>query len=482
MGYSVTLCTTNKRRNSTAQVGGGQTVTASLKNGCSLLYPVFQIRTTDDDFNYVKFKGRGYWVKDKVWTREDLLTVVCSVDVLGSWKSNIVNSSAYVTHSASVYNAQLQDSRLMVESQSKMSAWTGDPLTIFDYDNGKYITGVIGKPNKRSPSGMTCVYALDYGTASDLAVAFNEGSVIEQVTQQFGSAFNALIFCRWVPLRVGLGDSATISLADYNTGITGNFLSNRYVSNLFQVPIPWYSSDFRRVEPYSFGYLFLPYVGVVSLELSNITEMETLLVSAIADCYTGDIVYKVGGGTRPLAVYTGNCAVEIPINSYQRDWKGVVQNGVSTLINIAGTALQAGMAAAGAAAAGGAGGTGGMGTAEKAAMAGGSSAMGGAGGIMGGIASTAMSYFTFNTGSKGGFSGGCGSGLGLAPQCVVVTHETSQNPESMRTVLGRPCGRTLNIGGLSGFVQTSGFRVSGPMTDDEKSLIDAMMDGGVYIE
>lgn len=486
MGYNIELCKTGKRENSTAQAPAGTVVNASLKNGVSVLSPEFYLNTGDDTFNYIKFNGRGYWVRDKIWERQSLMRAVCEVDVLGSWKSSILGTTAYVVHSASNYNINLKDSRLMTHADSVISTWQGDDILIFDYENGKYITGVIGKPNRQSPSGMTCVYALDADAASALAVAFNEGDAIQQITMQFGSAFNSLIFCRWVPLSVPEGEDATISLADYNTGITGTFIAQRYIQTTMQVLIPWYSSDFRRVEPYSYGYLFLPYVGVVSLELSNLTGMDSMLVRVTADTYTGDIVYKIGSETNPLAVYSGNCAVEIPINSYQRDWKGVVQSGVNTLVNVAGTALQAGMAAVsagiGAGAAGAAGGTGGMSSGQAAGLAGASRAAGGFGGVVGGIADTAMSYFTFNTGSKGGFSGGCGSGLGLKPQCVVVTHKTSQEPSAMASVMGRPCGKTLRIGDLTGFVQTSGFRVSGNMTKTEKEIIDAYMDRGVYIE
>lgn len=483
MGYNIELCTTAKRENSTAQAPAGTSVNALLKNGVSVLSPEFYINTGDDTFNYIKFNGRGYWVRDKVWERQSLLHISCEVDALGSWKSNILAASAYVVHSSSNYNVNINDSRLMTHADSVISTWTGDEALIFDYENGKYIVGVIGKPNRPSPSGMTCVYALDADTASALGVAFNEGDAIEQVTMQFGSAFNALIFCRWVPLRVPEGEDATISLADYNTGITGTFIAQRYIQTTMQVLIPWYSSDFRRVEPYSYGYLFLPYVGVVSLELSNLTGTDSLLVRVTADTYTGDIVYKIGSESNPLAVYSGNCAVEIPINSYQRDWKGVVQSGVNTLINVAGTALQAGMAAVGGAiGVQGGGSAGGLTSGQAAGYAGARSAAGGFGGVIGGIADTAMSYFTFNTGSKGGFSGGCGSGLGLKPQCVVVTHKTSQEPSDMGAVMGRPCGKTLNIGTLTGFVQTSGFRVSGNMTKTEKEIIDAYMDRGVYIE
>lgn len=463
MAYTITIYNSSKRINSTALPSGGYEESVVLKDGCSMLNPVFVLNTSVVNGNMIKWQNRYYWITDINWVRNNLAEISCICDVLASWRSDIMSTSAYVLYSTSVFNSMLTDTRLMAEVDASIDTWIGDTMQIFDTE-GSYVVGVIGKPNAPSVSGMCTVYSLTASECSDLAVSFSEEGAMEQVLQQFGDAFNCLVFSRWIPIAVDTGPTSTISLASYNTGISGHQMKFRYQTGTFQVPLNWVTDDFRSVEPYCMGYLFLPYVGVVTVELSNIRSMDYLNVAVVVDKYTGDIVYNLGGMSNPLAVYSGNCAVDIPINSYQRDWKGVVQNGVSTLVSTISNLVGGGMAVA------------------SAGAMGATSMLGGLGGELSSFANTAMSYFTFNTGSKGGFSGGCGSGLQLKPEFTMVSHASSQMPGNMANLNGRPCGRTLTMSTLSGYVQTSDFKVGGLATAYEKQKIEQYMKGGVFLE
>lgn len=465
MSYALTAYSTSKRANSTAVPSGGEGFSVVLKGGCSVLNPVFLLRVGAFEYNMVQWNGRYYWVRDVVWERDDLARVSCTVDVLGSWRTQIMNTTAYVNYSTSSYNVHLNDDRLMTETYATRETWKGSPLAFLDAE-GSYVLGVVGKANVRGSSGMTQVYSLTNDQASDLSVAFSEeGGIWEKIAQQFADIYGCLVFCRWVPMPVDSGQSGNISILNFNTGIVGSKIQNRYMNTGFNVVIPWYSEDFRRVEPYSVGYLFLPFVGVVDVALSAFSETNSIYVSTAIDRYTGDIIYKIGGDAYPVAVYSGNCAVEVPINSYQRDWKGVVQGGMSTIYNIVQSALGTTFAAMG-------------GDTKQAAGQG----IQGMVSSIGDFANTGMSYLSMNSGSKGGISGGAGLGMGLEPSITVVTHNTSQTPGAMAGVIGRPCGRTLKIGSLSGFVQCAEFKVAGEMTQPEKDKIEASMRGGVYLE
>lgn len=461
MAMEIKLYKSSKRKNSTAIPSDGVTVNVTLKGGSSILRPTLYLNVENDGYNMLKMNGRYYWISDWSWERNDLAKISAVIDPLSSWKNEILATSAYVLYSTSSYSTMLQDNRLMTRSDTTRSNWAGDNLLVFDTD-GSYIVGVIGKPNRPSASGMTTVYSLTARQCSDLAVAFSEDDAIKQLINEYGAAWDALIFSRWIPVKVS-GEDASISIANVNTGITGKQINQRYESTTFQVRVPWKFSDYRKVEPFSEGKLFLPYVGVVDIALSAISDVDLLLVSCCIDKYTGDIVYKVGASSNQLAVYSGNCAIEIPINSYQRDWKGVVQNGVSAAVSFASALKQVPAAVA-------------------TAMAGGVPSGPNFDGTVGNFVSAVESYFTFNTGSKGGFSGGAGSALGYKPMMTVIAHNTSAEPSTMGTLYGRPCGQVKNIGSLSGFVQTAEFKVAGTMTEHEKSMIEAYMRGGVYIE
>ena len=53
-----------KRKNSTAQPSGGSQIDVMLKDGTSLLAPVFLLNTASVSFNYCSFEGRYYFVTD----------------------------------------------------------------------------------------------------------------------------------------------------------------------------------------------------------------------------------------------------------------------------------------------------------------------------------------------------------------------------------------------------------------------------------
>lgn len=457
----MTLYKTSKRKNSLAIPTGGVTVSVTLKGGSSLIRPTIYLNMNDDGYNMLKLNGRYYWISDWIWERNDLARISAVIDPLASWRNEILATSAYVLYSSSSYSNMLQDNRLMTRSDTVRKNWSGDRLLVFN-EAGSYIVGVIGKPNRPSASGMTTVYSLTARQCSDLAVAFSEDDAIKQLINEYGAAWDALIFSRWIPVAVS-GEDASISIANVNTGITGKQINQRYEATTFQVRIPWAYSDFRKVEPYSECKLLLPFVGVVDISLSAITDVDLLLIDCCIDKYTGDIIYKIGAHSNQLAVYSGNCAIEIPINSYQRDWKGVVQNGVSAAVSF-GKALQQVPAAV------------------MSAMAGGVPSGPNFDGVVGNFVNALDSYFTFNTGSKGGFSGGAGTYLGYEPRVTLIAHNTSAEPSTMAALYGRPCGQVKQIGSLSGFVQTAEFKVSGTMTEQEKSMIESYMRGGVYIE
>jgi hypothetical protein len=65
---------------------------------------------------------------------------------------------------------------------------------------------------------------------------------------------------------------------------------------------------------------------------------------------------------------------------------------------------------------------------------------------------------------------------------MVVFHDTNVAPSSVSAVIGTPTNAVKSLTGLTGYVETRNFSVSGAMTDRERADINRLMDGGVYIE
>lgn len=447
----VTFFKFSKRRNSTATPStGGDEKTVTLKNGCSFLSPTFLLSENTFDYNYCLFNGRYYWVTDITSVRNNLFEVQCSVDVLGSWKNDILQVSAYIAYSSSDYNLSLTDNRLPVEMEStrvfRASIITRNFNTV-----GSYLLGVINNiGGVQVKQGFTTIYHVDSGMISEIADKFATEDCLQGLMQTFASPMDAIVFCKWCPIQTGISVfEGPVLIGTYDTGLHADILATRYLSVDVDVTIPWQTSDFRSIEPYAHGCLYLPGVGVVPLSLSDIRGLDSLRVRVVIDVTTNAISYSVSAPPGSfqygyyIATYSGIINQDIPVASIQSNWQGILsglgdiaQNIVSG--NPLGTVL--------------------------------------------GIAESTVAAMQTSPRGSGGFSSGSAIDLGTEIMCIITQHSTPMAPSDYRDFMGNVCGRVRQINGLSGYCQTDGFQVSGDMTETEKTEINSMMDGGVYIE
>ena len=85
--------------------------------------------------------------------------------------------------------------------------------------------------------------------------------------------------------------------------------------------------------------------------------------------------------------------------------------------------------------------------------------------------------------SIGGGSGGAASGLDLRVHCTTVFHDTNVAPNSIAATIGTPTLAQQSLAGKTGYVQTQNASVQGDnMSDAARQEINAMCDGGIYIE
>lgn len=453
--YTIRCWNFSKKLNSTAvPQEAGVEYSVSLKRGCSILNPVFLLETGSFDYNYIYFHARYYWVRDIIWERDNLCSVQCGVDVLGSWSEEIKDSNAYVNYSEANFDPYLRDDRLFKSTDSSITGVTAAMPVI--NNQGCYLLGSIGSTQARTAGGMVNLNALTQNALNDLSVFFStEEELISQITSQFGNAFGCICFIRWVPLNLSTSGT-TVYLGKQNTGVSAGAVTQRNLNGFFTFNIPWFSNDFRRYEPYSQAYMYLPFVGVVPVSLSSLGEAESLLVNYSIDLLTGDIVYSISNAHGQQSIYSGNLASDIPLVSYQRDLKSAVVSAVNVVDSL-----------------------GGIGARSLAGVFAGKSA---GDAVRNGFLSGSLDYASIQPGILGGFSGNCGAMISPTPSLVIQTQNTSQNPSEMAYIAGRPCGKTMKIGNLSGYCECAAFKITGNMTEIEKRQIINYMGGGVFIE
>lgn len=472
------LFTTAKRHNSTLVPTSGIDADLALKQGQSLIKPTFLLNfNSRPTASMLQYEGRYYFINDIRAMRTGLWELDCEVDPLSTYKTEILATSAFVLYDTTA-NTEIIDKRLSVNTSGSVAKSTDSSGSMFE--TGCVILGAVGEHNTGmfaiSVSTMhkiiNSIYT-NYLNKNDMLPIPSGGfnfadwddavnAVINNLTVGIrqliatGKAPDSIKSCIYVacPASLFTGSTEEIWLGSFDTDETGLLLdpTSRAVET-HTISIPWQFSDWRRNAPYTYIYLKLPYVGLVPISVSQIMGKTSFNITTFVtqNGAVSHLVYASGGGGEQLYIgrYGGNCASNLLIGA----------SGLNPLSEIVGAGAITGASFAAS-----------MGATLPAVMAAGTAAIAGFMGALDPLTATA------------GAGGGGAYTDDPIYSCYVVTHNTNVDPSSVSTVMGTPTMVTKSLAGLSGYVETRNFSVSGNMTDTERDMINRLMDGGVYIE
>jgi hypothetical protein len=466
---------TAKRHNSTLQPSGsGTTIDVQLKNGSDIIAPVFLMSLpTMPDYSMMVFEGRTYFIIGITSVRENLWEIAAAVDVLATYKSNILGTTAFVLYDSAA-NTEIVDSRLpaikTAVTQRNIAALDPGIMT----GSGTLAVSVVGQ-------NTTSTFLLSAGQLRELVNSTNlntflantfqpiddqiSGNLLSDVVDSFMSLVKGikaliarlvtgqnLMSCIrsviWYPWQLyGDGANQEIYLGQMPTGVSSAPVVNPIeVLDTVTVEIPWQASDWRRMAPYHNIYLYIPFIGSIHLSNSDIASASSLTLLPAINKHNGAFSVQVSTNTGQLiGVYGSNTGISIPV--------GASNISPNQLVN---SIMQEGAAVA-------AGAAGNIGLAASMAL-------------------SSLSSLSPTITSIGGGSGGAGSGLDRTVHCTSVFHDTNVGPNTMAATIGMPTMAQQSLSGKTGYVRTLGASVSGSMTDTERNMINQLLDGGVYIE
>lgn len=459
----------SKRRNSTAlpPLSSGRAVSLVLKDGTSLTDPTFILSGSAlPDENYIQFEGRFYHVLEITSIRQGIWGFNCHVDVLATYKANILAASAFVAYDQTV-NTEITDKRLSLKTNAVRVDNAGNA---FDFI-GRGTTVIINVVGETA----CATYALSESAARSLLSGvsnwsdslFDDSLTLEEQFKYFfrqlvssGSAADCIKSAYMLPVPYGSvsGSIQDIYLGRFNTEVQGKLITNRGYQDSATVTIPWQASDWRRNAPYHEIYLYIPMIGVISYPASSLIGLTNLYVQAAFDISAGDCIFTVSGSPLAAGVATGvigQYACNIAAN-YAIGASNITPMQAATSVVVGAGAVAATLASGGAAAA----------------------AAAGSAGIVGEVNSIAP--IPSSIGSAGG--GALLALFGYAPRCMSIFHDTVVAPDSVSPIMGTPTMIVKALAGLTGYVETRLFSVSGDMLENERIEINTYMDGGVYIE
>lgn len=490
--FTLQFGTTNKAKNSTkVPAVSGSTVEVLLKESTSIIKPVFKINTGQNGmasaselfgYNYcycAEFR-RYYYITDIVSETAVVFYIHCEVDVLATFRDDILNTRAFVMYSQSTYNMLLNDSRLAKGVTFEDTSVT-TKINKFDTIGSFIIT--LASDQATGETGLAQSYALDSTQMSIIAAKLFSREFFDEVSKFLGNPLSAVIACKWTPIKLteasgvptglNIGGVAFPSSATAKKQVVGDFSITPYLKYKTVDGFSERAGDYRNSEPWSNYSLWLPGAGLTDISFNKFggdALNPSLNITYIASPCTGDVTYLIAkapeeGVSGTFLTVRGNFGVDIPLAAGGADFKGTISSG-GTAIGGAATSI--------------------LGAFTGNAFVAGAGILTAAGGSIGAMIDTA-STTTQVSGSLGGFTNN--DDMLQSACCITRNYHISDTPENCRDTIGLPLYATRRLGSLSGYVKCEGAYVKTWATQEEHYMIAQYVNssssgqfGGVIIE
>ena len=478
MGHTIYAGSVTKRKNSTLQPSLSASFDVLLKSPTSLHTPTFTISAASFPYNYLKWDDRYYFVTDVVSRNNNLWEVSAVCDVLATFKSNILSTTAYVLYD-STSNTELVDNRYPMKTTKVVQASTAS--CPFTPDSGCYILSLTGSNNTsgvyKCTAGELAALIDDVADVSDniwddtgitppsppatpadvidAIVKFGEFQMDvfkyildllkKAVSQFFGSGdIPANIReCLFIPFNVGttIGPNK-IYLGTFETKQSLGKLNTETVHRTTSVSIPWQANDWRRRAPYTEIYLYLPYIGMIKLSPENLAGQSSISVAYTLALRDGSMICTVSSGSEILGQYSTSVGASVPVGVSNISMPKAAQSVISGVANAATKNLA-------------------------------------------GVGMAALNFgdaVTPNFTCIGGLDGVASIATNQNITCYTIFHDTIAAPNTDLSVIGSPSMRTKSLSGLTGYCQCLDAHVAAPAEYQELEEIDGFLNSGFYIE
>ena len=304
-------------------------------------------------------------------------------------------------------------------------------------------TGGGNAPNiiipNQSASSLWAIYNPSLSQLNSLGAWLWSTNFIDQILKIFNDPMQAIIGLHKVYATPNISGSGNIKVGYLDSGVPSNIVGNQYTYiDCGSVSLREYYGNILDYSPYTTIQLYLPFIGIVSLDVADVTR-STISVKYGVDILTGACLASVyvqrdnSGGV--LYQYSGNCACQYPLSS------GSYMGMVTGAIGAAGSLAK------------------------------------------GNIFGTAISIAGMHTNIEhsGGFSGNSGA-MGIKKPYLIISRPQSVMNDGFPSIQGYPSNYYTRLGNCSGFAQVSECHVENiPATDKELDKIKELLKEGVIL-
>lgn len=461
----------SKRRNSTKQPSGSSQGFGSvrLKEGTSMMKPVFLLSQVNWNWNYASWDSRYYYVIDIVSQGNEYFEIHCELDVLATFKTQIGNYSTLISRAASDQDYDVVDSIYPAKTIpiTKRVQISNPGVFTTNFADGTFLICTSGKHGMR-------VHVMSYSQA-DVAMAslFPQNSLT--VNQWVDATFNTatmggsasatqfITFYRWLPLKFSAVAPLCSSANEFYVGpwnmCDGVVLSGpvHYVSGtinygLFSTSVTFPARDdagsrgkWEYLAPFAQYSIYAPPFGLIPIDAAYLISAGRsisfdLMVEFLGGNATLRLYYNIGqSGPKMQGLYTHNLACDLRQAGGSLNYAGML-GGAASAVAAYFKEDYVGMGAS--------------------------------------IASAAAASIP-QTSAVGG--GGSGPTADMAENWYA--YATYFDPiDENQAELGRPLAEVKAINTLSGFVQTADAKLAIPGHAEEMVEVNTLLNSGIFYE
>lgn len=440
-----------KKKNSTAiPTGAGSDTNFVYKDTTDYHNPTLVLQGYDKNWTYAKIADIYFYISAVHTSRQNVWEISLTIDLLGTYRDQILATSAFVAYSTSKYNNDVPDTRIPV-SGDLVQGVSEVTFDFIDYYNGMYAFTTIGN-GQSSYSAFSTTYITSGSPIFNVAQSLlfvEDVDVIDELNKFFTKPMQAAVGLKWLPVLLESATpdlpGGTIKLGKWDSGQPAWIAGKGTIQGVGNMVIPWQYNDWRNLTPYTTVTVYLPFYGAVPFEASMLYGVNQLQYNYSCDYIAGELAitlsFNKGGANFKLF------SCNIPI-------------GVDLPLGQTNTQVTAGLAGLGTAVLGGV--TGNIPLA------------------LGGLGSAFVAGMSRSYSGTGGVSGGKSNAqLNSKAYCIV---QSNVHTMSAMELLGRPLGTIETLNTLSGYCQTVDVSVRCSAFDDEVAQINATLNSGFYIE
>lgn len=490
--------TVSKEINSTFRPTLTTEIDVQIKDGCSFLSPVliFNENVWSEAYNYCYIPkwNRYYFLHDAV-IQGPRWFVTCACDVLASWRTQILASSAYVARSASDYTLDLPDptwshaslpnvteTNIAIDGMSATGAFllftASNDLQTVNTEIPSLSVYILTGAQLKEVCNYLFSGAFFQDATTDPGTQIQLDSTTATLAKTFFNPFQYVIKCMWVPIAPtylpATQGQYTVNFGWWESQTQAPMVNGNYSALTFSFTLGSYTDWTSRSAAWTNDILYIP--GFGHIQISPEYQGRTIGGRIVLDLASGKAQLMLDVDNKIFQSATGKLGCDIQLSSLYED--------VINDLGSKGTLIKSGVGAV-AGAARSIGGTlsaignnikewfTGSGNYERVELTAGA----------GEIAESAVK------GAQAALQPsmslcGINDGMALIQQNIQAKLTISRFTRfaDVHTRLGGVCGQIKTLSTLSGYTEVVNPNVEAPATSAELLQISAFLRGGFYIE